>query len=278
MAPQITIGIRPRFVRIRTRLRVGELVRISLGANLTQTFTGIKPISLLPVRPAMGPTGGHHQVRNDTEILHILSVVIERLHLRYGEVNSVTKISAPFPKMFVLPVVACSLILTARTAAAQYPLPSDAWLMRNYRFTGPPPASQLQPVDPVVAELRDIQNMVWSMVRKADFEGDYGTALAAASQAFNNAQLIGVIKERLQASNAAAQAAAAEVKSQVATQTYLIALKDKTIDAATTYWVSGPMLNYVTLQGSHVIIRMDLVDRDFSRELNRQRGVEFNLP
>jgi hypothetical protein len=58
----------------------------------------------------------------------------------------------------------------------------------------------------------------------------------------------------------------------------LIALKDKTIDAATSYWVEGLVLNYITLQGAHVIVRLDLVDRSFSRELNRQRRLEFRVP
>ena len=55
-------------------------------------------------------------------------------------------------------------------------------------------------------------------------------------------------------------------------------MKDKTINAAAAYWVDGPMLNYVTQQGVHVIVRLDLVDRGLSRELNRQRNVEFRLP
>ena len=58
----------------------------------------------------------------------------------------------------------------------------------------------------------------------------------------------------------------------------MIALKDKTINAAKSYWVDGPMLNYITLQGVHVIVRLDLVDRGLSRDLNRQRNVEFRLP
>jgi hypothetical protein len=38
------------------------------------------------------------------------------------------------------------------------------------------------------------------------------------------------------------------------------------------------MLNYITLQGAHVLVRLDLVDGGFSSELNRQRGLEFRLP
>jgi hypothetical protein len=42
--------------------------------------------------------------------------------------------------------------------------------------------------------------------------------------------------------------------------------------------VDGAMLNYITLQGSHVIVRLSLVDHSLSRDLNRQRNVEFRLP
>ena len=59
---------------------------------------------------------------------------------------------------------------------------------------------------------------------------------------------------------------------------YLVALKDQTIQAASSYWVAGSMLNYITLQGAHEQVRLDLVDRGFSVELNRQRGVELRLP
>jgi hypothetical protein len=38
------------------------------------------------------------------------------------------------------------------------------------------------------------------------------------------------------------------------------------------------MLNYLTLQGMHVIVRLDLVDRGLSRDLNRQRNLELRLP
>jgi hypothetical protein len=37
------------------------------------------------------------------------------------------------------------------------------------------------------------------------------------------------------------------------------------------------MLNYSTLQGAHVSVRLDLVDGGFSSELNRQRGLELRL-
>jgi len=59
---------------------------------------------------------------------------------------------------------------------------------------------------------------------------------------------------------------------------YLIALRDHTIMPSLGYWVEGDTLNYITAQGSHNRVSMDLVDKSFSRQLNDERRVEFNLP
>ena len=59
---------------------------------------------------------------------------------------------------------------------------------------------------------------------------------------------------------------------------FLIAMKDHTIYAASAYWVEDGTLNYVTIQGSQNSASMDLVDRDLSRRLNRDRKVAFGLP
>lgn len=167
---------------------------------------------------------------------------------------------------------------------AQLPPGHDAWLMQNYRFTGPPPPGEVRPpVDPL-GQIREIQSTVRFMMRQAEFEGDYEAALAAAAQAVANAQWMGAIIEHRQAVQAS-QAAQAVQAAKSATEEaqppapfFLIALKDKTINAAAAYWVDGPMLNYITQPGVHVIVRLDLVDRGLSRELNRQRNVELRLP
>jgi VWFA-related protein len=162
--------------------------------------------------------------------------------------------------------------------SAQPSKPSGAsWLMRNYRFTGPPSAGELRAraTDPIILELQQIQNTVLAILRKTDFAKDYEAALAASAQATVNAQLIGSLTER-QHSQETGRVAAAEMQSPP--PIYLIALKDKTIDAATSYWVEGLVLNYITLQGAHVIVRLDLVDGSFSIELNHQRGLEFRIP
>jgi hypothetical protein len=112
-------------------------------------------------------------------------------------------------------------------------------------------------------------------MRKANFGQDYEAALAAAAQAAANAQLIGVITERLESATAA-KTTADETKSD--TPTYLIALKDHTIVLASAYWTDKLMLHYMTPQGAHVQIRLDLVDVDLSTRLNREKNLEFNLP
>ncbi|MEP6960456.1 MAG: hypothetical protein ABI995_00145 [Acidobacteriota bacterium] len=59
---------------------------------------------------------------------------------------------------------------------------------------------------------------------------------------------------------------------------FIIAMKDHTIMAASAYWVEDGTLNYITIQGSQNSASMDLVDRDLSRRLNKDRNVAFGLP
>jgi hypothetical protein len=59
--------------------------------------------------------------------------------------------------------------------------------------------------------------------------------------------------------------------------TYLIAFRDHTIYAAVAYWVEGTTLHYVTNQNTHNQVSLDLVDRELSDRLNRERSVDFRL-
>jgi hypothetical protein len=59
---------------------------------------------------------------------------------------------------------------------------------------------------------------------------------------------------------------------------FLIAMKDHTIFPALAYWVDGDTLNYITTQGTKNSASLDLVDRAFSQQLNKERKVEFGLP
>jgi hypothetical protein len=60
--------------------------------------------------------------------------------------------------------------------------------------------------------------------------------------------------------------------------TYLIAFKDHTIYAAVAYWLEDTTLHYVTNQNTHNQVSLDLVDRELSGRLNRERNVDFRLP
>ena len=59
---------------------------------------------------------------------------------------------------------------------------------------------------------------------------------------------------------------------------YLVAFKDHSIYSAMAFWVQGDTLHYVTPQGVHNQVSLDLVDRDFTEQLNRERNLRFNLP
>jgi hypothetical protein len=168
-----------------------------------------------------------------------------------------------------------ALVLSAGISRAQSFEPRDAWLMKNYRFTGPPPGTELRQHDPVVSKLQEIQDTVMAILRKANFENDYEAALAAAAQAIANAQLIGVITDRVQSAKTL-PTDSADLKTEASL--YIIAFKDGTIAAATAYWWDGLMLHYLTRQGAHTQVRLDLVDRHVSTELNRLRKLEMHLP
>lgn len=59
---------------------------------------------------------------------------------------------------------------------------------------------------------------------------------------------------------------------------YLIAFNDRSIRAATAYWVDGRTLHYVTLEHQETQVPLDSVDRSLSLQLNRERNVPFQLP
>jgi hypothetical protein len=154
----------------------------------------------------------------------------------------------------------------------------DAWLMQNYRFTGPPKPGTVQPTDPIVSELWRIQNQVGWILRRAKSDQDYEAALAAAAQASANVQVIEAVMEQRAAAAAASKAMAERAKANTPGPPYLIALRDQTVDAATKYWTEGPILHYMTPSGAHVQVRLDFVDRDLSIRLNREANLDLRLP
>jgi hypothetical protein len=59
---------------------------------------------------------------------------------------------------------------------------------------------------------------------------------------------------------------------------YLIALKDHTIYSVVAYWVDGDTLHYFTGGNVHNQASLSLVDRDLTARLNKESGLEVNLP
>ena len=59
---------------------------------------------------------------------------------------------------------------------------------------------------------------------------------------------------------------------------YLLAMKDSTIFSSLAYWVEDDTVHYITTQHSHNRATIDLIDRELSIQLNRERGLEFKLP
>ena len=58
---------------------------------------------------------------------------------------------------------------------------------------------------------------------------------------------------------------------------YLIALTDSTVRQSIGYWLEDGTVHYVTPQGTINHVSLDQVDREMSRQLNVDRGLEFEL-
>jgi hypothetical protein len=59
---------------------------------------------------------------------------------------------------------------------------------------------------------------------------------------------------------------------------YLIAFKAGAIYPTLAYWVEGDTLQYISMDKTLNKASMDLIDRDLSTRLNKERNVEFSLP
>lgn len=58
---------------------------------------------------------------------------------------------------------------------------------------------------------------------------------------------------------------------------YLLVYKDQSVHPSIAYWVKEDTLHYITLQGNHNRVSLDLVDVPYSEKLNGERKVEFSL-
>ncbi len=72
--------------------------------------------------------------------------------------------------------------------------------------------------------------------------------------------------------------AAAPQEASQASIVFMIALKDNSVYTAVAYWVEGETLHYITTQGRHNQVSLDLVDRALCDRLNEDSKVPFHLP
>lgn len=168
------------------------------------------------------------------------------------------------------------LAFTSLTGISQAQSSEPSWFTQNYHLAGPPPPGEATPANPA-NDIQIIQETLMNILRKTNFAGDYEAALYAAWQAAENAQLLGAVTappKQLQIRPPAPAPGEARPTSVI----YLIAFKDQTIHPASTYWMDGNILHFITPQGAHEQVRLDLVDINFSVELNRQMNLEFRLP
>lgn len=173
--------------------------------------------------------------------------------------------------MFKCRLSATVLFLIAAASSGKSAEPSPSWLMRNYRFAPPPAPRETEPAGPVVAQMQDIQNTTLSILRKANFAGDFEAALAAAAQAMANAQLIGMVTGQLKPLHQTQATAADQPKHEP--PVYMLAFQDHRIQGVTAIWRDRLMLHYLTVQGAHEQVRFDSVDWKLSAELNARSGL-----
>ncbi len=127
----------------------------------------------------------------------------------------------------------------------------------------PQPLPQPQPQQPTV-----IINQHYSPDRAQPVVREYGSTELGSYQA--------PVPDHPAPPPSAAPAAPVKVDDDTPT-VFLIALKDGTVYSAYAYWVEGDTLHYITTKHSHNRATVDLVDSDLSRQLNRERKVDFKL-
>jgi hypothetical protein len=60
--------------------------------------------------------------------------------------------------------------------------------------------------------------------------------------------------------------------------TFLIAYKDHSVYTAIAYWIDGRTLHYITAGNVHNQADLNLIDVDFTKKLNADRSMPFNVP
>ncbi|MCE5306382.1 MAG: hypothetical protein LLG20_01955 [Acidobacteriales bacterium] len=69
----------------------------------------------------------------------------------------------------------------------------------------------------------------------------------------------------------------AAVKREAKPAVYLLVFKDNSIQSVAAYWREAGKLHYLTVQGDHKSAPLESLDRGYTENLNRERGLEFKL-
>ena len=143
----------------------------------------------------------------------------------------------------------CILLCAMGVASATSPPRRDAWLMKNYRFTGPPAPRMVGVADPAVSGLQQVQGRLEAMVRRAILDEDPVTALYALIQMSINAQQIGALSQvpPMQAGPQLPQFVPGISGGPVVYPQP---------NGGGARWSDGLMQHYITPQGTHVQTRL----------------------
>lgn len=148
------------------------------------------------------------------------------------------------------------MILTAAFAPAQTREPGDAWLMQNFRFAPAPQPGEVPPVSPTVARLQEVLQTTLSILHKANHDGDYEAALAAAAQATATIQMLGAVSGDVKPPQRQSPAS---------------------LPVPVKIWVDRWMLHYLTADGAHVQIRLDQIERKPAGKLSNDFSPMLSL-
>jgi hypothetical protein len=107
-------------------------------------------------------------------------------------------------------------------------------------------------------QLQELHTQALALSRKAEFDGDYQAALAAAWEARAAVESIAMLTAR----------APARAADQTSTPIVPLAFKDGTARPVRAYWTSGGVLYLVTLEGKTEQISPDRVDWNLTQEWN----------
>jgi hypothetical protein len=125
----------------------------------------------------------------------------------------------------------------------------------GYQYQGDPGAYSSQPAPQVIINQNFVPDRAYPVVR--EYAPDTGTETIRTYDAPGRAPV--------------------ESNEEPAAY-YLLAFKDSSVYSAFAYWVEGDTLHYVTSERIHNQASLNLVDRELTERLNRDRNMQVRLP